>query len=290
MFPFQLLMALAADTLSVDLDSWVPRRMAAMHAVAVGVTVVSEREPRSEWHHGVSNVLTRTPVADNTAWPVRAFSSTTVSVASPHSQLGVALLPGLIMLGVWAAVGWILLVPVSALFRHEWRFGRWHEILAVLLAVPVTWIFLRRAAGPVMATYFTSLSAAILLVPLGFAASTWRKSRLAAMAMVTIAAILAWNARSLPVPLPSNFDGGPPEGATFGDLERAALRALRADSLERTRMGFTLEGDRWTAHDRSRGAEALLVLLPSREMGVIVVSNTGETTGLLEEIVDSIVR
>jgi hypothetical protein len=55
-------------------------------------------------------------------------------------------------------------------------------------------------------------------------------------------------------------------------------------------MGFTPVGRRWIAHDRSRGAEALLVLLPSRDMGVIVVSNSGEATRLLEEIVDSLSR
>ena len=288
MFLAQLLFALTADTLAVDLDAWVPRRMGEAHAVAIGVAVVSAGA--WEWHYGVENVLSRTPVGENTAWPVRIFSSSAVSVAVPHSALGLALQPGLISLGVWSALAWILLIPLSGLIRHEWRFGRWHEVLAILLAVPVTWIFLRRIAGPVMATYLAAIAAAQILIPFGLAALAWRKSRFTAMAILVLAAAATWTGRHLPIPLPSNLDGGPPEGATLSDLRNAMARALPADSLDRAGMGFDLENGRWIAHDRSRGAEALLVLLPAREMGVIVVSNTGETTGLLEEIVDSIAR
>jgi hypothetical protein len=200
------------------------------------------------------------------------------------------LLPGLIALGVWTALGWVLLIPVSALTRHEWRFGRWHEVLAILLAVPLTWIFLRRLAGPVMATYFTATASAMLLLPSALAAITWRKSRISAIAILIAAGLTAWATRGLAAPLPSNFDGGPSEGASLNQLQQAALHALQADSLERAGMGFTPIGDHWIADDRSRGAEALLVLLPSRGMGVIVVSNSGETTRLLEEIADSLMR
>ncbi|HKP29754.1 MAG TPA: hypothetical protein VJU15_10130, partial [Gemmatimonadales bacterium] len=141
-----------------------------------------------------------------------------------------------------------------------------------------------------MATWFTATASALLLFPFALAAIAWKRSRLTAVALVLATGLIAWSARGLAVPLPSNFDGGPPEGATLGQLERAAFRALRADSLQRSGMGFTPDGARWIARDRSRGAEALLVLLPSRDIGVIVVSNSGETTGLLEEIVDSIAR
>jgi len=288
MFLAQLLFVLAADTLTLELDAWVPMRMASTHVPAVGVALVSEAGAR-EWFHGVRNILTRTRVGHETSWPVRAFSTSRSEVATPHSRIGVVLKPGLVVLGVWSALAWVVLIAVSALTRHEWRFGRWHEVLAITLAVPLTWIFLRRA-GPVMATYFTASATAMLLVPTALAAISWRKSRIRAVAILLAAGLAAWSIRGLAMPLPSNFDGGSPEGASLGQLQQAALHALHADSLERTRMGFTPVGGHWVAHDRSRGAEALLVLLPSRDMGVIAVSNSGEAARLLEEIVDSLTQ
>ena len=288
MFLAQLLLLLAADTLTLDLGAWVPKRMASAHVPAVGVVFVSEDGAR-QWYHGVQNVLTRTRVGDETSWPVRAFSTSRSEVATPHSRVGLVLKPGLVVLGVWSALGWVVLIAVSALTRNEWRFGRWHEVLAITLAIPLTWVFLRRA-GPVMATYFTASATTMLLVPSALAAISWRKSRMRAIAILLAAGLAGWSTRGLAAPLPSNFDGGPPEGASLGQLQQAALQALHADSLKRTGMGFPPVGRRWIAHDRSRGAEALLVLLPSRDMGVIVVSNSGEATRLLEEIVDSLSR
>ena len=290
MFLAQLLFTLAIDTLASDLDAWVPRRMAEAHAAAIGVAVVSEAGEGWTWQEGVENSLTRTRVDDDTSWPVRAFSFTSSRVATPHSRVGVVIAPGLIVLGVWAALCWVLLIPVSALLHHAWRFGRWHEVLAILLAVPLTWFFLRRFAGPVMATYFTTAASALLLAPAALAAMAWRRSRMTALALVLMSGFAVWSTRGLAVPLPSGFDGAPLEGATLGQLQQAALRALGADSVRRAAMGFVPDGRRWISHDRSRGAEALLVLLPSKEMGVIVVSNSGETTRLLQEIVDSIAR
>jgi hypothetical protein len=288
MFLVPLLFVLAADTLTLELDAWVPKRMASAHVAAVGVALVSEGGAR-EWYHGVQNVLTRTPVGRETSWPVRAFGSSRSEVATPHSRVGVVLSPGLVVLGVLSALCWLALIPVSAVTRQEWRFGRWHEVLAIVLAIPFTWIFLRRG-GPVMATYFTATATTMLLVPLALAAISWRKSRIRAIAILLAAGLAAWSIRGLAAPLPSNFDGGPAEGASLGQLQRAALKALHADSLERTELGFTPLGGRWIAHDRSRGAETLLVLLPSRDLGVIAVSNSGETTRLLEEIVDSLTQ
>lgn len=290
MFPFQLLLALATDTLSVNFDAWVPMRMRQAHAAAVGIAVVTHDVGRTEWYHGVENVLTRRRVNGKTAWPIRAFSTASPDVASPHSRIGLVLRPGLTVLGVWTALAWVLLIPVSALLRQTWRLGRWHEVVAILLSLPLAWIFLRRLTGPVMATYFSAIAAAVLLTPATLAAIAWKRSRIIAAAIAIAFGLAAWSARTLAAPLPSSFDGGPPEGATLGQLRAAALRALEADSLQRIGMGFAPDGDRWIVHDRSRGAEALLVLIPARNLGVIVVSNSGETTELLEEIVDSIAR
>ena len=290
MFPVQLLFALAADTATVDLDAWLPRRTATLHVAGIGVAVVSSDGVSWRWHHGVESVLTRTPVGGHTVWPSRSLGRRQPRTASPHATLGAVLSPGLIVMGVWSALCWVLLIPASGLLRKNWRFGRWHEILSLLLAAPVAWLFLDRIAGRVLASYFTVVAGITLLLPFALAALAWRKSRLAAVAVIAVAALLTWKARELIIPLPSRFDAGTAAGATLDELEQTALRALRSDSLERSSLGFALEGGDWIAHDKSRGAETLLVLLPERGMAVVTASNTGETTSLLREVVDSIAR
>ena len=289
MFPVPLLLALAADTVAVDLDSWVPGRMAALHVAAVSVAVVAGDE-HWRWFRGVENVLTRARVSEATIWPARTLGTSQAGAAASHAPLGQVLAPGLIVVGVWSALCWMLLVPVAMMVRKSWRFGRWHEVLALIVAAPIAWLYLRRAAGPVMASYFIGLAGGALLLPIAIAALRWRKSRIGAITIVAAASIIAWQARRLVVPLPSVVDGHAAAGGTLDDLERTAVRALRADSLQRTRLGFAIAGDRWIAHDRSRGAETFFVLLPERETAIVAASNTGGTTGLLRQILDSITR
>jgi hypothetical protein len=194
------------------------------------------------------------------------------------------------VVGVLTGLSWLLLIPLSIVLCRAWRFGRWHEVLAICIAVPVTGLFLRRVSGTVLASYFTAIAAGITLVPVLLAAAAWRRSRLAALVPLLAAGVLASLARDLVVPLPSKVEGNSPIGATLGDLESLAARALDADSITRASLAFRLDGDRWIARDRNRGAEAILVLLPQRKLSVVAVSNTGRSSALLQEVVDSITR
>lgn len=290
MFLAPLFLVLAADTLTVDLDAWVPRRMVEVHVTAVAVAVTSQGEHRRTWSAGVENVFTRKRVSDGTAWPVRGFGSPQSRTASPHARIGAVLPPGLIAVGVLAALSWLLLIPLSVVLRRAWRFGRWHEVLAICIAVPVTWLFLRRVSGTVLASYFTAIATGVTLVPVLLGAAAWRRSRLAALVPLLAAGVLVAVVRDLVVPLPSRIEGNSAIGATLDELESLATRALDADSTTRASLAFRFDGDRWIARDRNRGAEAILVLLPQRDLSVVAVSNTGRSSALLQEIVDSIAR
>lgn len=290
MFPLQLFLLLSLDSLSGPLDRWVPQRMATLHVAALGVSVLSAGKPPTRWTHGVENVLTRTAASPATIWPLRELGTAQSHVASPHARVAVILAPGLIVLGVMSTLSWLLLTLVSTLTRRHWRFGRWHEVMSVVLGAPLAWLYLRHAAGPMLATWFTAIAGTLLVVASALAAVAWRKSRLSALVVLAAVVLLVSLARNLVLPLPAKLDGAGAAGATLGQLETLVITGLAGDSTVRAGLGFEPKSDRWVARDRSRGAEASLILLPTRGMGVIVVSNTGASAVLLDEIVDSVAR
>ena len=278
---------LLADTSATALDSWVPRRMAQLRIPAVAVAVTAPNHSAWTWSSGVESVLTRRPVTDKTVWPVSAAAADAAHVsASPHASLAAILPPSLIVFSVWGVVLWVLLIPLSLLVRKRWRFGRWHEILAVLLAAPITWIYLRRLGGPVLASWLTATGGATLLIPLFLAALAWGKSRVASLVILAAYVTLVWSARHTVLPIP-RF-GASDAGATTTALRDYLASALQSDSLELTRRGFTLDGGRWTRDDSGRGATTLFVLVPASGTGVVAVANAGVSETLLKEIVDSI--
>ena len=290
MFPLQLFLLLSLDSLPVSFDRWVPQRMAALHVAALGVSVLATGKAPARWVHGVENVLTRTGVSPATIWPLRELGTPQSQVASPHARVAVILPPGLIVLGVMSTLSWLLLTLVSTVTRRRWRFGRWHEVLSVILAAPLAWVYLRHAAGPILATWFTAIAGILLAVAFALAAVTLRKSRLSTLVVLAAFVLLVSLARNLALPLPAKLAGASATGATLGQLESLVISGLAGDSTLRAGLGFAPQNDRWVASDRSRGAGASLVLLPARGMGVIVVSNTGEAEVLLNEIVDSVAR
>lgn len=287
MVPALLLVLLLADTTATSLDSWVPQRMAQLRIPAVAVAVVTNGSTNWTWSRGVENVLTRRAVSERTVWPVSETGDLRVT-AAPHARVSAILSPGLTVLAVWSAVAWVLLVPVSLLFRRRWRFGRGHEVLAVLLGAALTWAHLDRLGGNTLASYLTALSAGVVVVPLLVAALAWPKSKPLSLIVVVVASALAWSARNALLPMPAFRS--PDHGATVGGLARLARSALQGDFASRSATDFILEGSRWTRADKSRGAEAFFVLLPQRGSAVVVVSNAGNTGSLLREIVDSVAR
>jgi hypothetical protein len=214
---------------------------------------------------------------------VSAIRDLPVTAAS-HASVSAILSPGLVVLAVWSVVAWVLLIPVSRLFRKRWRFGRWHEVLAVLLGAAVTWLHLYRLGGTVLASWLTALSAGVVVAPLLAAALVWRKSKVLSLVVVGAAAALVWTTRNAVLPMP--VFRASDRGATVAGLADLARRAL----VSRTETDFIVEGDRWTRADSSRGAEAFFALIPERDIAVVVVSNAGNSGSLLREIVDSVAR
>jgi len=294
MFPLQLLFALTTDSLTIDLASWVPRRMAEHRVPGAAVTVVTPNGPAWTWTYGVENVLTRRPVGPKTRWPLGTgvdgpgAAPLGAGLAASHARLTALLPPGLIILGVFAAVAWVLLIPVSASVRKRWRFGRWHEVLAVVLAAPFAWLYLRRLGGPVLATYFTVMALSCSLLPLLAAALTWPRSRIAATVLLPAAALLAWSARNLVVPMPAAFSGrGAIDLVALGDL---STRALAGDSAAIAGLGLQWEGDRRVARQNGRGSAAIIVIIPERRIGVVAVANAGGSEDLLREVTEAVLR
>ena len=283
MFPAPLLLFLLADTTATSLDSWVPHRMAQLRIPAVAVAVVSAGSATWTWSQGVENVLTRRAVSDRTVWRVSAAGDLPVTATS-HASAAAILSPGLIVLAVWGVVAWILLIPVGLLIRRRWRFGRWHEVLAVLLGAVATWLHLNRLGGTVLASYLTALSAGVVVVPLLASALVWRKSKALSLVVAVAASGLVWSARNALLPMPA-FRAAD-HGATVARLAELARAALAS----RSETDFIAEGDRWIRADSSRGAEAFFALIPKRDLAVVVVSNAGNSGGLLREIVDSVAR
>jgi len=287
MFPAPLLVLLLADTTAASLDSWLPERMAQLRIPAVAVAVITNGSTSWTWSRGVENVLTRRAVSERTVWPGGEAGDLGVT-AAPHARVSAILSPGLIVLAVWSALAWVLLIPVSLLFRKRWRFGRWHEVLAVLLGAGITWAHLNQLGGTVLASYLTALPAGMVVVPLLVAALAWPKSKALSLIVLVSASALAWSARDATLPMPAFR--APDHGATVEGLAHLARSALQGDLASRSGAGFVLEGTRWTRADKSRGAEALFVLLPQPGSAVVVVSNAGNTGSLLREIVDSVAR
>jgi hypothetical protein len=294
MFPVPLLLFLGADSLAIDLDSWVPRRMALHRVPGLAVTMVARDAPAWTWTHGVENVLTRRAVGPATRWPLgtRVDRSAAVppegGLASAHASLAVVLPPGLIILGVLGGIAWVVLVPVSLAARKRWRFGRWHEVVAVLLAAPVAWVYLRRLGGPVLASYFTAMALAGTLLPLLAASLAWTKSRLGALVLLSGAAGLIWSVRALVVPIPAAFGGG---GAMdIAALRELSTRALDGDSTAIASLGLQQENGRWVARQNSRGSTALFVIVPDRRVGVVAVANVGGSEELLRTVAEAVLR
>lgn len=299
MFPPQLLLALAADTTAANLDAWVPRRMAELNVPGIAVAFASRGKPGWTWTHGVTNVLTRQPVDEGTRWTLGALGSRgdlrtgrprpDDSVASAHAAIAALLPPGLIILGVWAGIAWVALVPVSLLVRKRWRFGRWQEVLALVVAAPVAWIYLRRLGGPVLASYFTTAALAVSLIPFMLAALIWNRSRLMAFAPLAGMLALVWIVRAAVVPMPRSFGQTDPT-MSVAEMHQLALVALNSDSLGRTALGLRPEGSRWVGRDTGRGAGALFMVIPDRNIGVVAASNAGGSAVLLRTVAEAVLR
>lgn len=297
MFPVPLLLFVGADSLAIDLDSWLPQRMAAWRVPGIAVTVATRGAPGWTWAHGVENVLTRRAVTSTTRWPVGEWADTAGesreparhdSIAAPHASLAAILPAGLIILGVLSPVVWLVLVPASWWVRKRWRFGRWHEVLAVLIAAPMAWAYLRRLGGPVLATYFTTMALGALLLPLLAASLAWKRSRLGALALLVGTAALLWSVRAVVVPMPAGFGG---HGAIDqAGLHGLAARALDADSAGRTSLGLHQDGSRWVARRGTRGATALIVVVPERRMSIVVVANGDGSEDVLGEVAEAVAR
>ncbi len=236
-------------------------------------------------------------------------------VAAPHTSLNQLLPPGGIMLGFTSIGAWVLLVPLSWLARRRWRFGRWHEVLAVVVAAPVAWALLARLGGAVMATYFTALTAALALVPLVAAVAVTRLARRASrgarflLATLVLAGAAAgvWAARAQPLPLPLWYGREGNAAAslrtTMPDLARfvealvapaevdpavAGLlgrRSVQSDSAEWWGLGIRVTGPEQApvlSHRGSTpGAQALLVAIPSRRVGLVIAANAGHGDDLV---------
>lgn len=294
LFPLPYLLLIGADTTAANLDAWVPRRMAELHVPGIAVGFVARGTRGWIWTHGVENVLTRRALGPGTRWPLGirveppAMSEREGALASAHASLAAVLPPGLIILGVLAGIAWGILVPVSLAARKRWRFGRWHEVLAVSLAAPLAWLYLRRLGGPVVASYFTAMSVGSVLLPLLAASLAWTKSRLGALAILAGAAALIWSVRAFVVPIPAASGGG---GATdLATLQELSTRAIDGDSTAIADLELQQEGGRWIARQDSRGSSALFIIMPDRGVGVVAVANAGEAEELLAAVVEAVLR
>lgn len=294
MFPVPLLLCLGADSLAIDLDSWVPRRMAQHRIPGLAVTFMARDAPAWTWTHGVANVLTRRGLGPKTRWPLgirmeaQAPTPHESSLASAHASLAAVLPPGLIILGVLAGIAWLILVPVSLATRKRWRFGRWHEVLAVSFAAPLAWFYLRRLGGPVVASYFIAMSAAAVLLPLLAASIAWTKSRPGALAILAGTVALIWSVRAFVVPIPAASGGT--AAMDLATLRALSTRALDGDSTAIAALGLRQEGGRWIARQHNRGSSALFIMVPDRGVTVAAVANAGEAEELLGAVVEAALR
>ncbi|HEX9893208.1 MAG TPA: serine hydrolase domain-containing protein [Gemmatimonadales bacterium] len=246
------------------------------------------------------------------------------AAATVHAALAQVLPPGGIMLGISAIGAWILLIPVCAITRRRWRFGLWHEIMAVLVAAPVAWWLLARLGGSVMALYFTAIAALAYLGPLLVAAAVFAALRRASLALrlaavglvVAIGAGALFAGRAQPVPLPTWYSAEGNAAASLrssiGDLARFAAelvdpalldstttgllrsRAVRADSGLWWGLGIAVSGPesepRLIHRGSNPGVAALLVAVPSQRAAVVVVANAGHAAPLVQEVAERVLQ